>query len=66
MPEQQAFDFGERQDADDAAVALRQQVMRAMAKSLFDDGFPAGAMEKRGLRAGFDKGVPLFNVGGRK
>src|SRR5665647_1158189 len=63
MSKQAAFDFRERQHANNGAVSFRQQVVCAMAESFLNDGFPARTMEKRGFRTGFDKGVPFSEVG---
>ncbi len=64
MAEQQAFDFGQRQDTFDPAVGFDVEKRAAMAKCLFDHCFPTGAVEKCRLRAGLHEFVPTGKIGG--
>ena len=58
MSEEETFDFGEGQNADDPGVALGDQIVRSMPEARFDDVLPPDAMKERGIRAAMDELVP--------
>ncbi len=58
VPEQAAFDFGQRQHAHGFAAALGQQEMRAVPERVLDHPLPAGAVEKRRIRMRVHVGIP--------
>ena len=58
VAEQQALHLGERQHADGLAVALGEQVMRAVAKRAVQHVLPLGQVEERALGVAVDEGVP--------
>ena len=63
MAEQPALDLGQRQHADDVAVALGDEVVGAMAEDVFDDPAPADAVEEGRLGAAVDECIPRGGVG---
>jgi hypothetical protein len=66
VPEEQALDLGERQDADDLPAALGEQVTRAMPEAALEDRAPAGAMEERRLAAVLDECLPARRILGHE
>src|SRR5262245_21383939 len=62
VAKEETLDLGERQNADEAPRALREQVVGAVAEALRDDLLPARAMEEGRFRAVRDERVPAREI----
>src|SRR5262249_34504478 len=58
VAEQHAFDMGQGQNAGNRITPARDEIMRPMAKSLFDNAPPAGQMKKSTVRMCVDEIIP--------